>query len=253
MEIRFRRLTDLRSTLPSKINSIDILGNLVTGFCSYPASGAQTLNILVTVDYTALSNTSAYIVDVQSGPLMWIGLGDTPEDIIQTTTPIALIRNIYLVGSWSVIVRSKFGDPPQPYWGILQGYNTFRIAEAVIYGNSPDGYTPSKINTSSILLFRPPDLIEYPVVTDVSINSVLHGLSNIGGIFTAANGVFIFVFGWGIIEVLGLGHFALLRRDKNNTGKSKDVVAPTKPDGEEDNTGFQEDDVKASFRKDSES
>jgi len=100
----------------------------------------------------------------------------------------------------------------------------------VIYGTNPNAPVSSGDNTSSILLFRPPDLSEYRVVTDVSVDSVLHGLSNIGGIFTTANGIFIFVFGWGIIEDLGLGRFALLRRDQNDMMYA---VTPMGPGGED--------------------
>jgi len=180
-------------------------------------------DILVTFDYNVLGTPPQERTQGAFSASMWIGFAPNSIDVTDTTFSVTLINNIHLMGSWAMNVRRKFhiGSPVPSFMGLFQQYDTFGVIDTAIYGPNTDTTFSSKPNTSSMLLFQLYDPSEWRILEDVSVNSFLRGLSSLGGVFTASNGIFLFVFGFGLMSVLGIDRFSLLKGDKHHPGARK--------------------------------
>jgi len=179
-------------------------------------------DLLVTFDYNALGILPQQGSKGPYSASIWTGFAPAFIDITDSNDPLTLINNVHLIGSWTMNVRRKYrmGSPVPTFLGMFQRYDTYGIIDTVIYGTNPD-VTTIRSNTSSLLLFQLYDPSQWRIDQDMSINSFLAGLSNLGGIFTAANGIFLFVFGFGLMNILGIDRFSLLRGDKRRQGAGR--------------------------------
>ncbi|KDQ12942.1 hypothetical protein BOTBODRAFT_405982 [Botryobasidium botryosum FD-172 SS1] len=167
---------------------------------------------MITIDYSAFSTLSQAEMSGQSRAVIWLGTGTgTPSNLMDTCSPTTLLNNFHLTASYTMNIRRTFDNSVQSFLGIFQAYDTFGVADVVIYGSNPDPSIDRKPNTSSLLLYQLYDPSAVRIVQDISANSFLHGLSNLGGLYTTANAVFLFVFGFGLVRMLGLDHFSLLQ------------------------------------------
>ncbi|KDQ12920.1 hypothetical protein BOTBODRAFT_56456 [Botryobasidium botryosum FD-172 SS1] len=121
--------------------------------------------------------------------------------------------------------RKTFSNSVQSFLGIVQAYNTLGVTDIVTYGDDPDLSTPRKPNTSSLRLFQQVyDSSAIRIVQDTPVNSFLRGLSDIGGLYTTASAIFLFVFGFGLAQILGIDRFSLLRGNKRREESTEQVT-----------------------------
>jgi len=182
-------------------------------------------DIMVTFDYNPFNASAQPGIDALSGAAVWFGVAKNPEDLMRVSPPITLLSDFYLAASYSVSVRRTFSNSAWSFLGIVQAYDTLGVADVVIYGNDPILSTPRKPNTSSLRLFKQTyDWSAARIVQDTPVNSFLHGLSDLGGLYTTANAIFLFVFGFGLAQILGIDRFSLLRGNKRPEESTEQVT-----------------------------
>ncbi|KDQ12957.1 hypothetical protein BOTBODRAFT_406370 [Botryobasidium botryosum FD-172 SS1] len=172
-------------------------------------------DMIITFDYSVLGTSAG--TKGPSSATVGLGFGtEMPVDIMGTYPPVTLLNNLHLTASYTMNIRRTFNNNVQSFLGIFQAYRTFGVADIVIYGDNLDPSTPHKSNTSSLLLFQLYDTSAVRIVQDISANSFLRGLSNVGGLYTTANATFLFVFGFGLVKLLSLDRFSLFRGMKRH-------------------------------------
>ncbi|KDQ12939.1 hypothetical protein BOTBODRAFT_45564 [Botryobasidium botryosum FD-172 SS1] len=182
-------------------------------------------DIRVTFDYSIFHASSQPGMNAQSSAVVWLGATERPADLMDASPPITLLNNLHLAASYTVMVsRKTFNNNVRSFLGIVEAYNTFGIADIVPYGNDPDLSAPRKPNTSSLRLFQLYDPSAVRITQDTTVNSFLYGLSNLGGLYTTANGIFLFVFGFGLVAILGLDRFSILRGIRRREESTEEVT-----------------------------
>ncbi|KDQ13690.1 hypothetical protein BOTBODRAFT_365381 [Botryobasidium botryosum FD-172 SS1] len=167
-------------------------------------------NVLVTIDYSKVGISGNQEMAIFGSASVWIGLTNSISDIYHTTTPITILPSSHRIGSFTMSARRMFAADTGSTFGVFQRYRTFGVIDTTIHGDNPYYSTPRGNNVSSLQLFQQFDPSALRIVQDTTINSVLNGLSDLGGLYTAMNGIVFYMFQWSLAELLGVQDFALV-------------------------------------------
>ncbi|KAF5327807.1 hypothetical protein D9619_004715 [Psilocybe cf. subviscida] len=188
----------------------------------------------ITVDFTAINGilTSTWPTLAQVAVPISVGLTNSHgiksiEDIFGRTPPVSLIPGMNVVSPYKLRVRQVFTNRALASLGFFQKTRAFYEPE--ILGFYPDPTVEADRrgpNIATLRLYAVQDWSDTRVVIDQRMNSVIAGFSDVGGLWTALNGIFAFIFGASMLHVLygskvlsifGLAHSFHYDRMKNET------------------------------------
>jgi len=136
-------------------------------------------------------------------------------------------------------VRRKYLNPR---WasiaGVLASQRTFLVYKIGTVIPDPSPLIPRRNNTSTLRIFPQDDLSEWYIDADNRDHFGLGGIGASGGFWTAINGVFVAIFGSGLLWVImgskPLSNFGLINRGE----RAKAVLRRSFPDDEGDGSGI---------------
>jgi len=145
----------------------------------------------------------------------------------------------YLLASMGLNLRRKYLNPR---WasvaGVLAQQRTFFVCQIGTLIPDPSPQIPRRNNTGTLRIFPQDDVSEWYVDADNRDHDGLGGIGASGGFWTAINGVFVAIFGSGLLWVITgskpLSNFGLI----NGGESTKAQLRRSFPDNEGDGAGI---------------
>ncbi|KAL0947349.1 hypothetical protein HGRIS_013466 [Hohenbuehelia grisea] len=190
---------------PSRLKDTKTIQQLMT-----TASRLISPDLLITVNFTMLNIDQTSLSDERMRVVsILVGLTNNTADVIANTLPTPLSAGSHLYGSVSREFRTRYDRASSAAWGIFTSSHTFLIGS--ILSLLPD---PSPLSRR---------FSEWLMEEDIREKSVWAGLAAIGGFWTFMNGVFVYIFGsgllWVIFGVKPLSIFGLSHRLQGDHGR----------------------------------
>ncbi|KAF5325391.1 hypothetical protein D9619_009884 [Psilocybe cf. subviscida] len=164
----------------------------------------------VTVNFTVIDEIIASVWSFSPQVSVPISIGLTNshgtksiEDIFARKPPISLIPGMNIVAPYKIQARQLFTHRALAALGIFQKTRTF--LEPEIQGFYPDPTVSDDRrgpNFATLRVYCAHDWSDTRVIMDQRMNSVISGFSDVGGLWTALNGIFAFIFGASLLHIL---------------------------------------------------
>ncbi|KDQ21910.1 hypothetical protein BOTBODRAFT_216929 [Botryobasidium botryosum FD-172 SS1] len=207
-----------------------------------PACGSRVYdpcipNILVTFNYDQAQIAPQAIPDVFHSALMWTTFTFEDLDVVSiqdATPPITLMRNVHLIGTVRRYLRIMFRTSGHFWAGLFSDPDQFTIAETTILGANPYDFIPRTNNTASLYILQEYDSSDFRTVTDTQTDTILGGLSSVGGILSIGEKVLSILFGLSLIALLDLEGFSLFSPGERATEEDSDSGDDSRRAGQED-------------------
>ncbi|KAF9033462.1 hypothetical protein BDZ89DRAFT_551337 [Hymenopellis radicata] len=170
----------------------------------------DALDLLVTVNFTSLGISSAnftsdspLVRETRGGVSIVAGLSNSTIDVISDSQAATMLPNEHLVSGVDAHIRQRFAEANAATLGLssISKMRTFLVADLVGLRPNPSSTIPRDSNTGSLYLYRQPHRGDWTIVTDYREDSVLSGLSQVGGFWTLVNGLLAFVFGSRLVMI----------------------------------------------------
>ncbi|TFK69639.1 hypothetical protein BDN72DRAFT_840127 [Pluteus cervinus] len=161
--------------------------------------------VLITVNFTKLGILSNPPISIlQNSVEVRSSLINDTELAIRSTRPVVLMPGSNLIGIATIQARQKFRIPIISALGVFNSVNTFFTADIIHVFNDP---------LQADVIQRGPDIgtvriayrdffTDWEVIRDQHNNTVLKGLSDVGGLWSFLGGVFVWFFGSSLLRVL---------------------------------------------------
>ncbi|KAF9033450.1 hypothetical protein BDZ89DRAFT_1130968 [Hymenopellis radicata] len=175
-----------------------------------------TPDLLVSVNFTSLGilsknatgDPNSYILGREtsySTVSVMAGLSKGTADVLTNAQAAVLLPNEHLLSGVDAHVRQRFTEAGTATLG-LSSLN--RVFANIFCGRprrskaNPSLAIPRDNNTGSLYLYKQVHQTEdWTIVTDYREDSVLSGLSQVGGFWTFINGLFVFIFGSRLVMI----------------------------------------------------
>ncbi|KDQ08289.1 hypothetical protein BOTBODRAFT_571865 [Botryobasidium botryosum FD-172 SS1] len=192
-------------------------------------------NILVTFNYDEAQIASQAIPDVFHSALVWMTFTweDMDMDLIQgATPPVTLMRNVHLMGTVRRYLRIMFRTSGHILEGFFSGSKKFTLAETTILGANPYNFIPRTNNTASLYILQEHDSSDFLTVTDTQTDTILAGLSSIGGMLNIGEIALSILFGLSLMALLDLEGLSLVSPGERATREDSDSGDETRRAGD---------------------
>ncbi|KAF8995732.1 hypothetical protein BDZ89DRAFT_1084587 [Hymenopellis radicata] len=164
----------------------------------------DTPDLLVTVNFTALdllpssNNTVPGFRKSPDSVSVFVGTINDIVDVFDNTQAAVLMPGQHLMSGMDAHIRQRFAWNGAVTFGIasLSKMRTFLVTDLVGLMPNPSTDIARENNTASLYLYMYPHRVsEWTIVADTQEDTVLSGLSLVGGFWTFANGLVAFFFG----------------------------------------------------------